>query len=93
MARYIHFYGDAGYCGTDYHEFQIFPDDATDAFLDGVSGDLAHSNAENYEHLATGWDDDFESEEERDCYYADAEGYWEELTQERYIEMKEDYGV
>lgn len=32
--RYIHFFGDSGYSGTDYHEFMSFEDDIADIFLD-----------------------------------------------------------
>lgn len=36
--------------------------------------DLVRDNAEGFEYLATGWGEDFETEEEREDYYADC-GY------------------
>lgn len=92
--RYIHFFGDNGYCGTDYHHFEAFPDSASDNFLNGVSDDMAHDNAESYSYLATGWDGSFESEEEEEQYYQDALAncVWEELSKEQWDELKEMYG-
>lgn len=93
MARYIHFYGSAGYFGTDYHNFDAFPEDTSDAFLDGVSSDMAYDCAESYSYLATGWDDDFKSEEDREQYFKDAMDYcgWTELSKEEWEDLKEDY--
>lgn len=90
--RYIHFYGDAGYCGTDYHYFEEYPDDTEDSELDATSEQSCYENAESFEYLATGWDGDFEDEAERQAYYDGACGYWEELSKEEWEAKKEDYG-
>lgn len=90
--RYIHFHGNAGYCGTSYDEFQAFPDDTTDEELDEVSDSLCHDNAEQFEYLHTGWDGDFEDEADHDLYYDNAEGSWDEIPDaETFESMREDY--
>lgn len=89
--RYIHFWGDAGICGTDYHYFMEFPDDTSDEAIDDISEDFRYDNAESFEYLALGWGNDFQDENERDDYYDNADGSWEELTKEDYDKIKEDY--
>lgn len=91
--RYIHFFGNTGYCGTDYHYFNEYTDDFPDAILNQISEDYRIDNASSYEYLATGWDDDFEDDEEEEAYYAEAEGYWEEVSKEEYEKLKEEYEV
>lgn len=75
--RYIRFRGSTPYCGTAYDEVEEFDDSVTDEELDEISEDKRLQNAESYEYLATGWGDDFETEEEREQYYEDCEGSWE----------------
>lgn len=92
--RYIHFFGNSGYCGTDYHEFRIFNDDTQDMEINDLSYQFAHDNAETFTYLATGWDGDFESEEEEEQYYEDAYGNcgWEEIeteTEEEFNNLEE----
>lgn len=90
--RYIHFFGDAGFCGTDYHYFKKFTDDTSNNVLDEISENYRQDNAESFEYLATGWDGDFEDEQERESYYEGANGAWEELpTKDEYEKMREDY--
>ena len=60
------------YAGTD-QEYWVLADSDKDIY----EGDLeiwAYENAEAYEYLATGWGEDFETEEDREDYYADC-GY------------------
>lgn len=87
--RYIHFWGSNGYCGTDYHELREFDDNISDEEIAEISADMAYDCAESYSYLATGWDDDFESEE----YFENAVGYcgWTEVSAEEYEELMEDY--
>ncbi len=92
--RYIHFYGSSGYCGTDYHELRTFDDDIEDSELNDISAELAHDNAETYSYLATGWSEEFESEEEEQEYYANAYDYcgWDEVeTEEEFNDLEEMY--
>ena len=56
-----------------------------------MAEEFAQLNAESYEYLVTGWDDDnFDDEDEEaealENYYADCVGKWEEITEEEYNE-------
>lgn len=82
--RFIHFTGGNGFCGCDIDDYEKFPDDTTDEELDQIAEEKAAENAETLEYVATGWDGDFESEEERDAYYENANCSWTEITQEEY---------
>lgn len=84
MPRYIHFMGETPYAGTSYDEYVKFDDDTPDSEIDCYSDDLCHENAESFEYLETGWDDDWESEEDRENYYESCYGSWEEISKEEY---------
>lgn len=98
--RYIKFSGNAGYCGTDLEQYEAFEDSTTNEALDEYAGDLAHEHGDGYEYLATqGIDeDDFDSEEDyeyaleeaQDNYWADVYCTWTEVSEEEYLENKED---
>jgi len=91
--KYIHFFGNAGFCGTDYHEFMEFEDDTPDDVIGDLSDGFAHDNAESYEYCATGWGDEFASEEDEEEYYENAANCcgWEELSKKDYEDLKEMY--
>lgn len=88
---YFKFTADTPYCGTELVDYQKFEERPTDAELDEIAEDLARSNAESFEYLVIGWDDDsFEDEDEEaealENYYADCTGTWEEITEEEFEE-------
>jgi hypothetical protein len=60
------------YCGTD-TTYWVFADHEGD-IPEETLNEWVMENAEGYEYLVTGWDEDFETEEEREDYYADC-GY------------------
>ena len=84
--KYIKFYGGNGYCGCDFEQYEVYEDDVTEETLAEIAYDLANDNAQSYEYIVTGWDEDFESEEEKESYYEDIEYGWEEVTKEEYEE-------
>ena len=86
--KYVRFYGSNGYAGTNYEIYETFDDDTTENIIDDYSKDLAYENAETYEYVARGWDEDWDSEEEQEEYYEDALDYcgWEYCLKEEYIE-------
>lgn len=84
--KYIKFYGGNGYCGCDFEQYEAYEDNITEDALAEIAYDLANDNAQSYEYIVTGWDEDFESEEERENYYEDVEYGWEEVTKEEYEE-------
>ena len=88
---YFRFTADTPYCGTELVDYQKFEERPTDAELDEIAEDIARSNAESFEYLVIGWDDDsFEGEDEEaealENYYADCTGTWEEITEEEFEE-------
>lgn len=88
---YFRFTADTPYCGTELVDYQKFEERPTDAELDEIAEDIARSNAESFEYLVIGWDDDnFDDEDEEaealENYYADCTGTWEEITEEEFEE-------
>ena len=86
--RYVRFYGGNGYCGCDYEEYHAFGDDVTEEIIEAYSSDLAYENAETYEYVVTGWNEDWEDENDRESYYEDALSYcgWDYCSQEEFNE-------
>ena len=85
--KYVHFSGSNGYCGTDYDEYVMFSDDCSESEIENYSIELAYQCAESYEYLDTGWEDDFETEDEREAYYENALSYcgWTYCFKEEYL--------
>lgn len=84
---YVRFFGGNGYCGCDYEEYHAYDnDDVTEAELEQIAVDMAYENAEQYEYVVTGWQEDWESEEDRESYYDDALSYcgWEYCSKGEY---------
>jgi len=84
MDRYIKFIVGTPYIGTEETIYEIYSGDTTDDFLNKILEEHICNNAESYEYLATGWGEDFESEEDRDNYYADCWGEWIDMTKEEF---------
>ena len=84
--RYIKFTGGNGYCGCDIEEYVEYEDDTTDEELDVDAREYALDNGETYEYVATGWDEDWECEEDRDNYYEGCWCIWEEISKEEFEE-------
>lgn len=90
---YYKFTASTEFCGTECEEFHTFENKPTENELNELAGQIAHDNAESYEYLVTGWDDENVedlSEEEREellnNYYADATCSYKEITKEQYEE-------
>lgn len=84
--KYVKFICDTPYCGTETEEYLSFDDDITEEELNDILNDIIHDNAESFEYCATGWGEDFESEEDREAYYEDCTGSWAFVTKEEYEE-------
>ena len=94
--RYIRVYGEAAYCGTSFEEY--LETDMTDEQLDDYVSDKVAENAESYDYMVFGWDTSMEeyaeengitmelAEQMMEDYYADASGFWEEVSEEEYNE-------
>ena len=84
--KYIRFWAETEFCGTDEESFEDFEDNVTEEELDEYAEDRGIQNAESFEYLATGWDEDFENDDERDNYYASCSWGWEEISKEEFEE-------
>lgn len=60
------------YCGTD-TTYWVLADHEGDIPEEDLD-DWVHEDAESFEYLATGWDEGFETEEDREEFYAEC-GY------------------
>lgn len=88
---YYKFTADTIFCGTENEYFVATKEPLTAKEIDEMREEYARENAESFEYLLTGWEDDnFEDEGERDealtNYYADAECSCEEITKDEYEE-------
>lgn len=72
-----------GYCGCDNEEV-VEVENMEEAEAYAQEG--LHDYEETYEYVACGWDNDFESEEDRDAYYEGCSYLIEEITEEEYQE-------
>ena len=81
---------DTPYCGTNAEDYRSFKERPS---VEEFTEDFARNNAESYEYLVSGWDNENfedmteeEQQEQLDNYYADCYGGWEEITEEEYLE-------
>lgn len=89
--KYVRFYGNNGFCGTDYEEYVTFEDDVSENEIDEISNEYAYENAETYEYMKDGWDPQGESEEDEEWYYENAieSCGWDYCSEEEYKENTE----
>ena len=86
---YFKFTADTPYCGTEDTDYRKFEERPTDADLDEIAEEFSHGNAESYEYLVTGWNNEYFEDEDEEAeavenYYADCTGTWEEITEEEF---------
>lgn len=94
MARYIIVTRSDDYCGCDSEEYYIFPEGTLDNKIDDYIVEGMYDYAEQYEYIAIGnWDEDWDSEEDRDEYYNNCSFDWHEATEEEIEEYKEEFIV
>ena len=90
---YFKFTAETPYCGTECENYQSFDVRPSEDYLNTIAEVLCQENAESYEYLVRGWDDENfedlteeEQKEELSNYYADCWGGWEEISKEEYEE-------
>ena len=90
---YYKIIADTPFCGTECENYVASKEKMTPAELDEMAEELCRNNAECYEYLVSGYNDEmFEgmSEEEQtemlENYYADCDGSWEQISKEEYEE-------
>lgn len=81
---------DTPYCGTNQEEY-IERETMSEA--NSIAEELCRNNAEGYEYLVSGWDDENfedmteeEKTEELEEYYASCDWYVDEVSAEEYFE-------
>ena len=89
--KYVKFTAEAVYCGTENEYYEEFEDNITESDIEEMAEDYRRENAESFEYLVTGWNDDnFEDPDEREealeNYRADCSCTWEYITKEEYEE-------
>lgn len=63
---YFKFTATTPYCGTDHEEYHQFEEKPRIDDLEEMADEIARANAEQYEYLVTGWNDDnYDDEEEK----------------------------
>lgn len=97
--KYVKFKVSTEYCGTEEEIFSAYEDNVTENMLDQELLALTYNQAEHYEYLATGWnnenlenpDDEEELEQVLNDFYEEAENYsnWEYITEKEYKEGTE----
>lgn len=81
--RYIKFTGGNGYTGCDIEDYVAY-EDISDEELNEIANEYALDNGETYEFVATGWDEDWEDEADREDYYDSCWCIWEEISEEEF---------
>lgn len=91
--RYFEFVADTEFLGTSVSEVMALEDDEVENFpFDEYIEDMARDNAESYSYFATGYGEDWESVEEEEEYYENAQAcsYYNEITEAQYLELLEE---
>ena len=85
--KYYVFKGSTPYCGTDFEEYVAFGDEVTEKELADYAEELAMGQADSFEYLVTGWNNENEYDEEDLEYFRNdtlENTYWEEISEEEY---------
>lgn len=88
---YYKFIAQASFCGTENTFYEKFEHQPEEKKLNEIAEEYCRENAESFEYLVTGWDDEnFETEEEREealeSYRENCSCEWEEISEEEYEE-------
>nr|DAI57109.1 MAG TPA: hypothetical protein [Caudoviricetes sp.] len=84
--KYYKFITDTPYAGTENTFYLAFENDVSESFLEECAEEFRTQNAQDYEYLATGWCEDWESDEEMEQYYESCSCYYLEISEDDYNE-------
>lgn len=90
---YYKFTATTPYCGTDTEELFESEEPLEQWAIDEMCADYAREVGETYSYLATGWDEDWDTEEDEENYFADCSCECEELTFEEWLVEKDNRGL
>lgn len=92
--KYYKFTATTPYPGTDRVELIESEEGMSQGEITAMCEELAYENGETYAHLAAGgWEEDWESEEDEENYYADCVCTCEELTFEQWFDEMDNQGL
>lgn len=91
--KYYKFTATTPYCGTDRVELIESEEGLSSAEIDEMCTEYAYENGEQFTYLATGWDEDWGSEEDEENYFADCSCICEELTFEQWLDEMDNQGL
>ena len=86
---YYRFRSSAGYCGTEQEFCLSFEEPLTKEEQDDFCEEYSQEAFESFSYLATGWNEDFESEEEEESFREQCECDCIEITQKEYEEWEQ----
>lgn len=91
--KYYKFTSTTPYCGTDSVELVASEKPLEQWAIDELCEEYARENGETYSYLATGWDGDWETEEDEEEYFVDCLCTCKELTFEEWVEEMDNQGL
>lgn len=86
--KYYKFVVDTPYCGTGSTYYEAYEIEPTEKELDETAADYFQDNVESYAYMVAGWGEE-PDEEELEWYYEVCIYYWEEISEEEYLENTE----
>lgn len=89
--KYYAFKGSTPYCGTEFEAYVAVDDEVTEKELADYAEELAIGQADSFEYLVTGWNNENEYDEEDLEYFRNdtiENTYWEEISEEEYEVLK-----
>jgi hypothetical protein len=84
--QYVRLVFDNGYCGCEEENYLAFDDECTEKDINAYAQENLQDYAESYAHVATGWDNDFEDEEDEVYYYESCYYDWDFISKEEWEE-------
>ena len=91
--KYYKFTATTPYCGTNMVELVETEEPLEQWAIDEMCTDYAREVGETYSYLATGWDEDWDTEEDEENYFADCSCICEELTFEQWLDEMDNQGL
>lgn len=87
---YVHFYGNAGYEGSEYSVYRAYADNMTEPELGLESYDFAYDNARDLVFIETKGKWPWKTKVEREAYFEKAieNRFWEYCSEEEYNNNK-----
>lgn len=86
MKRYYKITVDTPYAGTEEIILLVVNGETTESIISEYTEEKRMENAESYDYMVAGWDNEPEADE-LDDYYESCTGEYEEITADEYAEL------